>query len=138
MVSRIKTVYRTYQILIKELILYGMIGGGSSFLDTAAYIVFTRAFEWNRFFSNLCSVNIGILCSFLLNTCFNFRKRDRLGKRAVSFFLVGYCGMGLSMLLLYIGTEMIGCSDITIKISAIFIVALFQFILNKCITYSKI
>lgn len=138
MVLWMKTEYQKHQRAVKELVLYGMIGGGTSMLDTVCYLLFTRTFAWNKFFSNVCSVHIGILSSFLLNTYFNFRKTDQVGKRAVSFYLVGCCGMGLSMILLYIGTEFFACSDIVIKISAIFVVALFQFVLNKCITYSKI
>ena len=83
-------------------------------------------------------MNIGILSSFLLNTYLNFKKTDQTVKRALCFFSVGYCGMGLSMVLLYIGTNIMGYGDITIKIAAIFIVAVFQFILNKLVTYSRI
>ena len=135
---KITSVFKNYQSLIREIILYGMIGGFSSCLDTGCYILFTRLLEWNKFFSNLCSVNIGILSSFLLNTYLNFKKTDQTMKRAFCFFVVGYCGMGLSMLMLYIGANMMGYDDIPIKIAAIFIVAAFQFILNKLVTYSRI
>lgn len=135
MFSWIKSILRVQ--IIRELILYGIIGSLTSALDTALYVFFTREFLWNKFFSNLCSVHIGILSSFLLNTYFNFKKTTRMGKRVLLFFLVGYCGMGLSMLLLYIGTDIVGYSDIVVKIAAIFIVALFQFILNKAVTYSR-
>lgn len=124
--------------LIKQMALYGVIGGGSSFLDTVCYIVMTRYYLLGTLLSNFISVNIGITCSFFLNTYFNFRQTSKLGKRALSFFLVGYCGLGLSSMMLFIGTNVIHINDIVVKVIAIFFVAAFQFVLNKLITYSKI
>lgn len=118
--------------------LYGLIGGGSSLLDTFCYIILTHYFTCGLFLANFISVNIGITCSFILNTYFNFKKSNKLGKRAISFFAVGYCGLGLSFLLLYIGTNLLHINDIIVKLVSIVFVAAFQFILNKMITYSKI
>lgn len=124
--------------LIKEMFLYGLIGGGSSLLDTFCYIILTHYFTCELYLANFISVNIGITCSFILNTYFNFKKSNKLGKRAISFFAVGYCGLGLSFLLLYIGANLLYINDIIVKLVSIIFVAAFQFILNKIITYSKI
>lgn len=138
MVQKTKAWYVKHLCMFHQAIMYGLIGGGSSLLDTLCYIFFTRNFEWNKYFSNFLSINLGITCSFFLNTYFNFRKTDKLAKRGLSFFCIGYCGMALSVLLMFIGVDLLRFNDITVKLISIFIVALFQFILNKIVTFSKI
>ncbi len=124
--------------LLKEIVLYGIIGGTSSLMDSVVYYVLTRSLTFSEFVSNFISVNIGITISFLLNTFINFKKSDKLFKRAVSFYTVGYFGLGLSMLILYIGVHLLEMSDMVVKLGSIFIVAAFQFVLNKLVTYGKI
>ncbi len=138
MMDKIKEIMNTYDSLLRQMILYGLIGGGSALLDTCCYVALTRAFLLGKFTANFISVNIGIGSSFLLNAFFNFKKADKLGKRALSFFAVGYGGLLLSLLLLYVGTDLLGFNDILVKFSSIFIVAGLQFCLNKLITFSKI
>lgn len=124
--------------LVKEIMFYGIIGGASSLMDSVVYYILTRSITFGEFFSNFISVNIGITISFLLNTFLNFKKSDKLFKRAVSFYTVGYFGLGLSMLILYIGVHLLEMNDMIVKLCSIFIVAAFQFVLNKLVTYGKI
>lgn len=49
--------------------------------------------------------------------------------------MVGYCGLGLSTLILFIGTKVFSANEIVVKLISIFIVALFQFVLNKLVTF---
>lgn len=123
---------------LKEIFLYGVIGGGSALTDSGFYFFFTRYFMMNTFLSNFISVNIGITMSFLLNTFINFKQTSKLLNRAVSFYAVGYAGLALSTWLLYMGVHVWGLGDLTVKLSSIVVVAAFQFVLNKCITYGAI
>lgn len=107
-------------------------------VDTFCYAFLTRNLGLEKLQSNFISVNIGIFLSFILNTYFNFKKSDRLALRAVSFFAVGYAGLLLSLLILYIGADMLYINDLVVKLFSIVIVALFQFVLNKTVTYSRI
>jgi putative flippase GtrA len=124
--------------ILRETFLYAIIGGFSAFTDSCFYYLFTRWFLLSELFSNFLSVNIGIAISFLLNTFVNFRKTSNLHKRAMSFYLVGYMGLGLSTLLLFVGINYLDINDLIVKFVSIFVVAAFQFILNKTITYGKI
>ncbi len=124
--------------IIKEMFLYGLIGGTTALIDTLCYSLLTRVFHLDELLSNFIGVNIGIALSFLLNTFFNFKKTTKLKKRAISFFAVGYCGLLLSMLIMYVGVDLLKIHDLIVKLGSVFLVAVFQFILNKLITYGKI
>ncbi len=129
-----KELLNKYKPLIKQLISYGIIGGISSGLDFCVYVILTHI-GINELIANLISVNIGIACSFIFNSIITFKMTDKKLKRGIKFFLVGYCGLGLSTLILFIGTKVFYINEIVVKLISIFIVALFQFILNKLITF---
>lgn len=62
---------------------------------------------------------------------------DNLLNRAVSFYTVGYMGLLLSMGLLFIGADYLNFDEMPVKIVSVFIVAGFQFVLNKLITFRR-
>lgn len=120
--------------IVKEAIWYGIIGVISAGIDSLLF-AFLRTISLNLYFANFISTNVGITCSFFLNTYVNFKISDSIWKRALSFFAVGYCGLGLSMLILHLGVTIYGLNDIIVKVCSVFIVAAFQFVLNKMITF---
>ena len=124
--------------VLKEMFLYGIIGSMSAGLDSLTYYSLTRKLMTGEFFANFIGINLGITISFILNTFTNFKKTDKLAKRAVSFYSVGYIGLLLSMFMLYVGLKVMHINDMAVKITSVFIIALFQFILNKIITFGPI
>lgn len=119
----------------RELILYGIIGGLCASLDFGVYSLLSL---WIPFlWANIISVHCGIICSFVLNRNFNFKVKDNTGKRFISFYLVGLAGLGLSELLIYLLTYKFEWHYIVAKLLTVVVVALFQFVLNKLITFNR-
>lgn len=119
----------------RELILYGIIGGLCASLDFGVYTLLSL---WIPFlWANIISVHCGIFCSFVLNRNYNFKVKDNTGKRFISFYLVGLAGLGLSELLIYLLTVKFEWHYIVAKLLTVFVVALFQFVLNKLITFNR-
>jgi putative flippase GtrA len=121
------------QVLIKQMFMYGVIGGISALTDSIVF--YFLHFDFGVYVSNFISINVGITLSFLMNTYLNFKTTDSLLKRAISFFSVGYTGLLLSMLILFIGVEILTISGMAVKLFSIIIVAALQFLLNKSITF---
>lgn len=126
------------QTVIRQMFLYGVIGAGSALSDSSIYFLLTRLFSLNELVANFISVNVGITISFFLNTFFNFKLSSKLGRRAISFFAVGYIGLSISTLILFLGIHVMVINDFAVKVFSIFIVAILQFVLNKLITYGRI
>ena len=120
--------------IIKQIILYGFIGVLSSGLDLLVFKLLT-GMGINIYVSNFISINIGIICSFLLNSHFNFKLTDRILNRGLKFFIIGYCGLVLSMVIVCIGENIFYIDELIIKLISIFIVSAFQFVLNKLVTF---
>ena len=119
----------------RELILYGIIGGLCASLDFGIYSLLSL---WIPFlWANIISVHCGIFCSFILNRNYNFKVKDNTGKRFISFYLVGLAGLGLSELLIYLLTDQFRWNYLIAKLLTVVVVALFQFCLNKLITFNR-
>ena len=127
---------QNHKNLFREMFLYGIIGGISALADTLVFYFLHQVL--NIYASNFISINIGITLSFFLNTFLNFKMTDKLLKRAISFYMVGYTGLLLSMVSLFVGVDWLNIDEMPVKICSIFIVAAFQFTLNKLITYRRI
>jgi UDP-galactopyranose mutase len=123
-------------LLLKEIFFYGIIGLFCAGLDSLLFLLLRKA-GVNLYVSNFIGINLGILCSFILNAYFNFKTRDRLKIRALKFFAVGYCGLALSMLIMFAGVDALQFKEMAVKIFSVFVVAAFQFTLNKLFTFKK-
>lgn len=127
----------TKKLFLKEFFLYGLIGIMSASIDSGVFIILTNI-NINIYIANFIGVNLGIFISFILNTFINFKTTDKIFKRALSFFKIGYIGMVISMIIMYLGNDVFNIDEIKVKITSIFIVALFQFIMNKLFTFKEI
>ena len=128
---------RLNRILVRQLVLYGVIGVTAAGLDFLVFTLLTN-WGWAVLLANLISVNLGIATSFLLNAYFNFQRTDRLGRRAAMFFMVGWTGLALSTGILYLGVHLLDRSATATKLVSIVFVALTQFALNKKITFRAV
>lgn len=131
-----KTAFHLPLSLIKEIMLYGIIGSCCAALDSVIFL-FLRKADVNLYAANFISINTGIFSSFLLNTFINFKVKNKLEIRGIKFFAVGYVGLALSMIVMHIGVKMAGTKEIIVKIFSVFIVAAVQFTLNKLFTFKK-
>lgn len=120
--------------LFGEIFRYGLIGTLCACADGGLFYVL-RKNELNLYVANFISVNLGIIMAFTLNAFFNFKIKDNLLHRAAKFFCVDYCGLVLSMLIMYFGVTQMEMKEIVVKIISIFFVAIFQFSLNKLFTF---
>ena len=119
----------------RNLILYGIIGSCSSGLDFLLYTLFVEVFGWHYIFSNCISVLAGISTSFTLNRNYNFKIKDKTRQRFALFLTIGLCGMMISNLILYLCGDILNWNKIVSKLLSIVLVVVFQFILNKYITF---
>ena len=119
----------------RELILYGLIGGFCAALDLGVY---TLLGLWIPYlWANVISVHCGIFCSFFLNRSLNFKVKDKAPLRFAVFYLVGLSGLALSEGLIWLMASQFAWSYVAAKLLTVVVVALYQFALNKFITFKK-
>lgn len=121
----------------RNLILYGIIGSFTSFLDFYVYTLLSQYAGIYYLAANCISVLVGITTSFVLNRKYNFKVKDHAGQRFSIFLTVGLCGMLLSNLILYVGIDELHYNSMIVKLASIVLVVFFQFLLNKYITFRE-
>ena len=119
----------------RHLILYGLIGGFCAALDFGVYLVLCYWDIMPYLWANIISIHIGIFTSFVLNRSLNFKIKDKVTTRFLSFYVVGLVGLGISELMLYMMVMKGGWNEIVCKLISIIVVALMQFLMNKYITF---
>ena len=121
----------------RDLILYGIIGCFTSSID---FLVYTALVSWIGLYyiaANCISVLVGISTSFVLNRKYNFKVKDKTGRRFLVFLTVGLCGLMMSNLILYLCINVMKWNELISKLASIVLVVFFQFLLNKYVTFKK-
>ena len=119
----------------RNFILYGLIGGFCATLDFGVYTVLCHFDILPYLWANVISIHCGIICSFLLNRTFNFKVKDKVAQRFLSFYIVGLIGLGISEGMLFLMVTQGEWNEIVSKLISVVVVALVQFVLNKYITF---
>lgn len=134
--NKLKIMSSRLILKFRELILYGVIGCFSSGLDFIAFTILTKL-NIHYIIANIISVLLGISTSFTLNRKYNFKVKDRTLHRFAIFLLVGLIGLVLSTVILWYTMTQLNIIEPIAKIISIVGVVVFQFILNKYITFKK-
>lgn len=121
----------------RHLILYGLIGSSSALLDFLIFTLLTEVFGVYYLVANCISVTCGLTNSFILNRKYNFKVTDKTLKRAIMFFVVGYCGLALNSTLLYVFINYVHLATPISKLCAMAIEVLLQFVVNSLVTFRK-
>lgn len=122
-------------VKFRHLILYGIIGLFTSSLDFAVFSLLVNFTSIYYIAANCISVLVGISTSFLLNRTFNFQVKDKTWRRFLIFLSVGLCGLCISNLILKVGIGTLHSDPTITKLASIAFVVIFQFLLNKYITF---
>lgn len=121
----------------KNFIFYIIIGVSGIVLDFIIFYILTTKFLLFYQYANFISVSAGISNNFLWNALVNFKVKDKIIKRFLSFYIVGLIGLGISALFLYLLIDIIRQPVFLAKASVIIIVPIIQYILNKTISFRK-
>lgn len=121
----------------RELVVYCLIGCTGAGMDFVVYTLLTAWAGMHYQLANFLSVSFGIINNFFWNCYFNFKTKDRIWRRLISFYTVGMFGWALSALLLWVFIEQMGVNTLIAKLGTIVVVTMVQFGLNKFITFKK-
>jgi putative flippase GtrA len=125
-------------LLSREFVYYAVIGLSGVVLDFVLFVLLTRVFGIDPLLSNFISISAGIINNFLLNVRFTFKVTDHLWHRFALFYGVGFLGIVLSEILLSGFHYGLGLSDVVAKLATLPVILVFQFVLNKFISFGDV
>lgn len=124
-------------VLNRNFIIYGIIGLSGALLDFVIYLYLHYTLGVAPVVASFISVSIGIINNFFLNAKYNFRVKDKLFDRLISFYLVGLVGAILSSVMIFFLYDIAGISATLAKVLTIVPVVLAQYIFNKRFAFSN-
>jgi len=118
-----------------KFIKYALIGLIGLILDMGLFYILHKLLGVNYVISNVISSSIAILHNFILNSYFTFKVTNKKAQRFFSFYGIALIGLVFSTLLLALFIDILGIDSMVSKLISIFTVAIFQYFLNKKLTF---
>lgn len=133
--------------LFREFFRYALVGGFSFPVDWGTLFLF-REFVlsgdsfWELFFSTAAGFVTGLATNYVLSLVFVFKKSENRGNGKtvlgfVIFALIGIIGLGLTELIMYLGTELLHISYMIVKIAAAAIVLVWNYAGRKLLIFDR-
>jgi len=117
--------------------LYCLIGASGVTLDFLTYSVLITWGGLHHQAANAVGYALGTLLSFTLNALFNFKTRDWLPLRFLSFCGVATLGWMSSAGVLYLTVDRLGLDKYLAKALTIIVAVVLQYNLNRLVSFRK-
>lgn len=121
----------------RQFIIYSVIGICGVSVDFGIFFVLHNFFNFDAQAANLVSTPIAITNNFIWNVVFNFKTKDKLVQRYLSFFAVGMVGLVITATIIEIFVNRLQVNANIVKLGSIVIVVLVQYNLNRLITFKR-
>lgn len=133
--SLIRFTFMRYPVL-KNIVLYGIFGVIALFIDFGVFTLLTKTVMKSLpELANVIGGIVGFIFTFTTNTYWNFKKKDKIMQRVLSYGLITLFGMGVSTLGIHLFKNSMDLS--LLKLIMLVLVSAMQFVLNKFITYNS-
>jgi putative flippase GtrA len=119
----------------QRFLLYCVIGATGASFDFLVYSGLLKTFATTIQIANAAGYLCGTILSFILNARFNFKTRDFVALRFVSFCAVGFIGWAASAAFLYLLVNRFGFDKYLSKLMTIVVVVLVQYNLNRVLSF---
>lgn len=127
----LKQIYRSHP----HFILYSIFGIVSTGVEFVVFALLIKQISY--YWANVIAFHCGIICSFLLNRRYNFKKEDKVILRFTTFYLIQIICLALNTLILYLCINLAHLNPLIAKGISIVMTALLPFFLNRSITFGK-
>ena len=108
-----------------------------AFVSFVIYFAFTRVFSLDYYFSNVLSWVGAVTFAFFANKRIVFKDKGKTVTKAVLFFASRLATLGLEMVLMYLGIEILAANDLVVKIAVQIIVIVSNYLAGKLVVFRK-
>ncbi len=115
--------------LLVQLMRYGLVVVIAFPIDIGLLYIFTEYFHMYYLLSTIASFSISMFVNFLISVFWVFRNRaDRpLWKEVTAFFIIGFVGLGLTAIIVWFCTSILGIYYLYSKLIAVCFVFFWSF-----------
>ena len=122
---------------LKEIVLYLVVGGCTTAVSFIIYFAFTRLFLLGYYLSNVLSWVGAVTFAFFANKYIVFKNKGKTVRKALLFFASRLATLGLEMVLMYLGIEILVANDLVVKIAVQIIVIVSNYLAGKFVVFQQ-
>lgn len=117
---------------------FAVVGAVAFAVDFALLIIAVNVWDWNYLISAALGYTVGLIVNYCLcvRWVFSQRRFENRKPEFLLFALIGITGLGLTELVLWAGTDLLGMDLRLSKAVAVFAVAIWNFTLRKTFLFS--
>lgn len=119
----------------RKFFIYTVIGMSGVLLDLLIFFVLFNLIHLEKNLANAISTSAGITNNFIWNVFLNFKVKDKLFLRFITFYCVGLTGIVITSVMFWIGVDNWHINANVVKFASIFVVLVWQFNLNKLLSF---
>ena len=124
--------------MILQLIKFGIVGVIAAIVDVGVLVVFKELFCFDVLLSSAISFCVSVTVNYILSMSFVFKsKKQGKVKEFVIFVVLSVGGLCLNQFILWLGVEFTPIHYLVVKIIAMVIVPIYNFITRKIFLESK-
>ena len=133
--------------LFWEFFRYTLVGGAAFLADSGTLFVFREFLLTGEsfielFLSTAAGFAVGLAANYILSLTFVFRKSDNRGSGRtvlgfVVFAIIGVIGLGLTELIMYLGTQVLLIGYMIVKVGAAAIVMVWNYAARKLLIFDR-
>ncbi len=129
------------QELIEEFLRYVLVGGTAFLVDYATLFILRQACGFSHLPAAAGGFCTGLAACYILSLVFVFEsakkeKKGRSVKDFIVFTIVGLIGLGLTLLGMWIGVDLLGFHYLLVKLPCTGIVLIWDFLARKILVFS--
>ena len=119
--------------LLLQIFKFVIVGGLAFVIDYATLIICKEIFHLNTLLSAAIAFTVSVIVNYILSVkwVFDVNKNNSEKRNFIIFIIFSVIGLGLTELIMWLGTDVMGISYLVIKIIATIIVMVFNFITRK-------
>ena len=124
--------------MILQIIKFGIVGVIATFVDVGVLVVFKELLHIDVLVSSAISFCVSVAVNYILSMTFVFKRKNQDKVREIIIFvLLSVGGLCLNQLILWIGVKFTPVYYLIVKLFALVIVSVYNFITRKIFLESK-
>lgn len=124
--------------LIIQLIKFGFVGVTAAIIDVGVLVLFTEVFGADVLISSGISFCVSVIANYILSMKFVFKSKGQSKlKEFTVFVLLSVGGLCINQFIMWLGTERLVFNYLAVKLAAMVIVPVYNFITRKVFLEKK-
>ena len=124
--------------MILQLIKFGVVGVIATLVDVGVLVILKELLHFDVLFASMISFCVSVAVNYILSMSFVFKsKKQNKLKEFIIFILLSIGGLALNQFILWIGVRFTSVYYLTVKLFALVLVPIYNFITRKILLESK-